>query len=383
LIAQLVSAELERPVAVDAHPKHAIALGAALAASAAAGGPASRLGPPDDRTEVRAMGAAPTVVPAQTDRLLESSRAAEAGAAEPSAAEPAAVEPSAPEPRPPDADRSVPPPGSPTVERTFADASSDDTDPADASRRIPVLAAAVVGVLALAGGAYALASGNGPDESERVPASMEADPDAGSDVEPAPVPEVGSGPGVDEPSRDGGSGAAGQDAPDVPDRDADHDAGSGAGSDREESPTADGSDGGTEDPATTAPDEEADEQPSGSEDDEAPSEDDPGPSGSADELSTAITDIALDDGVYLVSFTTDGFTASLPEPHHVHFFFDTVAPSQAGRPGSGPWEMYGGPSPFTGYTVEDRPDGAAQLCVLVAEPDHSVRTDTGNCRDLP
>ena len=38
LVAQLVSAELGRPVAVDAHPKHAVALGAALAA---AGGPVS------------------------------------------------------------------------------------------------------------------------------------------------------------------------------------------------------------------------------------------------------------------------------------------------------------------------------------------------------
>ena len=37
LVAQLVSAELGRPVAVDAHPKHGVALGAAQAAAAAAG----------------------------------------------------------------------------------------------------------------------------------------------------------------------------------------------------------------------------------------------------------------------------------------------------------------------------------------------------------
>ena len=36
LVAQMVSAELGRPVAVDADPKHAVALGAALAAAAAA-----------------------------------------------------------------------------------------------------------------------------------------------------------------------------------------------------------------------------------------------------------------------------------------------------------------------------------------------------------
>lgn len=38
LVAQLVGAELGRPVAVDAHPKHAIALGAALAAASATSG---------------------------------------------------------------------------------------------------------------------------------------------------------------------------------------------------------------------------------------------------------------------------------------------------------------------------------------------------------
>jgi actin-like ATPase involved in cell morphogenesis len=38
LVSQLVSAEFGRPVAVDAHPKHAIALGAAIAATAAASG---------------------------------------------------------------------------------------------------------------------------------------------------------------------------------------------------------------------------------------------------------------------------------------------------------------------------------------------------------
>ena len=37
LVAQLVSAEIGRPVAVDAHPKHAIALGAAHAAALASG----------------------------------------------------------------------------------------------------------------------------------------------------------------------------------------------------------------------------------------------------------------------------------------------------------------------------------------------------------
>lgn len=85
---------------------------------------------------------------------------------------------------------------------------------------------------------------------------------------------------------------------------------------------------------------------------------------------------------YLVQFETVGFEPVMPG-QHVHFFFDTVPPEQAGVPGAGPWYAYGGPSPFTGYGAADRPAGARQMCILVANPDHSVRQDTGNCYDLP
>jgi molecular chaperone DnaK len=52
LVAQMVGAELGRPVAVDAHPKHAIALGAALAASGVAEHATELVAPkgPDDAT---------------------------------------------------------------------------------------------------------------------------------------------------------------------------------------------------------------------------------------------------------------------------------------------------------------------------------------------
>jgi hypothetical protein len=45
--------------------------------------------------------------------------------------------------------------------------------------------------------------------------------------------------------------------------------------------------------------------------------------------------------------------------------------------------MFGGPTPFTGYATSDRPDGATQMCVLVANPDHSIIPDSGSCIDLP
>ena len=98
--------------------------------------------------------------------------------------------------------------------------------------------------------------------------------------------------------------------------------------------------------------------------------------------SAAITAISQSGGQYIVAFQTAGFTPQLPGDH-VHFFFDTVPPEQAGMPGSGPWYVYGGQSPFTGYGVADRPLGAAKLCVLVANHDHSVLQGSGNCVDLP
>lgn len=85
---------------------------------------------------------------------------------------------------------------------------------------------------------------------------------------------------------------------------------------------------------------------------------------------------------YVVEYETFGFIEAIPGMH-VHFFFDTVTPENAGPPGEGPWKMYGGPSPFTGYSEFDRPGNASQMCVLVVNPDHSVILGSGNCLDLP
>ena len=52
-------------------------------------------------------------------------------------------------------------------------------------------------------------------------------------------------------------------------------------------------------------------------------------------------------------------------------------------PGAGPWFLYAGPAPFTGYKVSDKPADASQMCILVANPDHSIIPDTGNCMTLP
>jgi hypothetical protein len=87
-------------------------------------------------------------------------------------------------------------------------------------------------------------------------------------------------------------------------------------------------------------------------------------------------------GQYFVSYETFEYTEQLPGVH-VHFFFNTVPPEQAGQPGKGPWILYGGPRPFTGYKTSDRPANASQMCILVANADHSVQPNSGGCLPLP
>jgi hypothetical protein len=101
-----------------------------------------------------------------------------------------------------------------------------------------------------------------------------------------------------------------------------------------------------------------------------------------------IDSIRIEGDHYVVDFETFGFEPTLPG-QHVHFFFNNVPPEQAGVPGSGPWQLYpaapGQPntSPFTLFSVSQRPPDATQICILVANNDHSVNQGTGNCVDLP
>ena len=95
-----------------------------------------------------------------------------------------------------------------------------------------------------------------------------------------------------------------------------------------------------------------------------------------------ITGITVSGGRYVVDYEVFNYDPVLPG-RHVHFFFDTIPPTQAGVPGKGPWILYAAPVPFKGYKVSDKPSGAKQMCILVARPDHSVQQNTGNCVDLP
>ena len=101
-----------------------------------------------------------------------------------------------------------------------------------------------------------------------------------------------------------------------------------------------------------------------------------------------ISQITVQGDAYVVQYETIGFTESLAG-WHTHFFYNTVPPEQAGMPGGGPWIVYYGPSPFTEYKVNSRPDGATLMCVRVANADHTLyqtpegTLDTGNCYYLP
>ena len=94
-----------------------------------------------------------------------------------------------------------------------------------------------------------------------------------------------------------------------------------------------------------------------------------------------INNISLNQSNYVVEYATLNYTEAIPGVH-IHFFFNSVAPEQAGVGGNGPWYVWGGPRPFTGYTTGER-GSASQICALVANADHTIVLNTGNCYDLP
>lgn len=86
--------------------------------------------------------------------------------------------------------------------------------------------------------------------------------------------------------------------------------------------------------------------------------------------------------LYQVEYETIGFIES-SSGRHIHFFFNNINPDDAGFPGPGPWFMHTGPRPFIAATLADRPTEATQICALVAEVNHEVIPNSGNCMDLP
>ena len=97
-----------------------------------------------------------------------------------------------------------------------------------------------------------------------------------------------------------------------------------------------------------------------------------------------INSIGISGNAYAVDFSVYHYTPDMTGGYHVHFFWDTIPPKEAGIPADHRnWILYDKPNPFKGYKVADRPKAAKKMCILVARPDHSVIQKTGNCVDLP
>jgi molecular chaperone DnaK len=298
LVAEMVRESTGRPVAVDAHPKHTMALGAAYVAE-------GRRSAADASTAAEASAAGAVALPVAAGAAAATSAAVGAG----SVASAAASESPAPEvvDTALAAGSGTPPAVAPVTGATVTSGSG--------TRRLLPVGLALVGVVAI--GAVALAAsgmlggGTGGSPTASPASSVATVPSASPSPAPSPTPTATATPTATP------------------------------------SPT----------PAPTPT---------------------PTPAG----RQARITGITVANGRYVVQYEVFNYVPELPG-RHVHFFFDTVPPTQAGVPGKGPWILYAGPVPFTGYKVSDKPTKATQMCILVARPDHSVIQNTGNCMDLP
>jgi eukaryotic-like serine/threonine-protein kinase len=103
----------------------------------------------------------------------------------------------------------------------------------------------------------------------------------------------------------------------------------------------------------------------------------------APQYSVRINSIRLENGRYIVEYGTTGYTEQLPG-QHIHFYWNNISQERAGvGPNQASWFVYGGPRPFTGWGVNDRPAGVTAMCAIFANPDHTVVLNTGNCVNLP
>jgi molecular chaperone DnaK len=112
-----------------------------------------------------------------------------------------------------------------------------------------------------------------------------------------------------------------------------------------------------------------------------------------DRPSTEIVDVALEGGRFVPTFSSN-FTPDIGGERHVHLFWNTVAPADAGSPGTGPWVLWDTPERVDEalFDASNRPPGATAICILIATPFHEIADvdgdgladyDTGNCAWVP
>jgi molecular chaperone DnaK len=342
LIAQMVSHEFGRPVSVDADPKHAIALGAALIAAERASD--VRTPTPDSSPGTPAVVSAGAPV---TDDA------------------PAAEDPAA------DHDSAAIPLAGTAAADVEVNATVEPTPDHRVSRTPIVVGVAAAALAALIGGLVVRwgAGGDGPQEAAAVGTSV--------------APTVTTVPS------DSASTAASTTpsiAPVVPVAPA-----TSADAQPAPAPAADVPATSTTPPPTPSPETIA---PAPVDAASAPT-----PCPTAVERAACIVDISVDAaGGLVATYVVSGYEPELePIGDHIHFYFDTAVRGDERNAGSagagGDWRLWDAPNPFTatggeqgrtGYTLADaRLVGATALCAIVARPDHSVVPGTGNCIGVP
>lgn len=89
--------------------------------------------------------------------------------------------------------------------------------------------------------------------------------------------------------------------------------------------------------------------------------------------SVEITAVNIVDLNYSISFTTTNYT-NQQGGFHTHFYFNTEANTVVNK-------MYSGASPYS-LPVLSTPLGATEICAIVANANHSIIPDSGNCLSL-
>ena len=339
LVAQMIGAEMGRPVAVDAHPKHTVALGAAKAAADAASATTAAPAAPAPAPIVP-----PAPEPAPAPPAPEPAAAApttEIPAVEPTQVMPVAAAPTSPPAASPPA--SPPPAGAPPGSGSQHAASGGG------SRKWFLVGLAAV-VLAVAGFLAATQLGGG-DDPDNVEATDDGGGEDGTDgdgaddggaedgeviVEPTPTPT----PVPETPTP----------VPDTP----------------------------TPVPNTPTP---IPPTPTPTPDPERlPCPDDA-------ERCIEIDELSIDGGNLVVEWTAFGFTPSTAD-FHAHFFSNVFEPNQAGNNAatfgadSGSWNAVD-VQPYV-KPLDQLPEGTTKFCVTVGMPSHGIdNPELFQCVDIP
>jgi len=341
LVAEMLTAELERPVAVDAHPKHVVALGAALAAGTEATvseGPL-RVTPPAGIVPLEA-GAAALAAAAANDPtapavpiIIPQTPTGPVETYDPTTAVPAAAAATTAMgavPTDPAATTAMPITGGHLAAGPAPESAGTD----DRSNRALIITIATAAFL-LIGGVVAFAFASGGDDP--------ADAAPGATVASVPA-TVATVPGV---------------APQP-----------------------------TDPPATSAPTPEPTAPPATS----TPATDPAPPPYPPETRRTELTGISVVGGVYEITYDTINFEPLIAD-FHLHFHWNTFAPGSVGTASDpiGEWIVWDlddqGRKVFDQFSPDAIPPGATQICAVVADSSHAVDApewvdDTVSCVDV-